>query len=347
MKIWFDILTPKQLLFFEPMITRLKRKNRILCTSRYYREATGLAKIRKSRIKMVGRHGGAEKSCKLNASLSRMTQLSKIIEKFKPDLTISFCSPEASRISFGLGIKHVAFSNHPHTEKVMRLTLPLIQKLLIPKHIAKKEYTKFGFPKNDIIQYNAMDEFVIIKNKAKYSTIKNLKLEKKKTILFRTYETQAAYVEGIVKIDTHSIIRNVVKEFPNCNIIALGRYSDQIKTLKKEFGKKIIIFNKVVDSAEILSISDVFVGSGGTMTSEAALRGIPTISYNAVPNLDEEYLVKKGVVKRGRAPKKIVKMIRRLLKSDKELFKKKAKTMINSMEDPYWKLDSVIRTITE
>ena len=46
---------------------------------------------------------------------------------------------------------------------------------------------------------------------------------------------------------------------------------------------------------EELSIIDIFVGSGGTMTSEAALRGIPTISYDGVPNLDEKYLVKNGL----------------------------------------------------
>ena len=32
----------------------------------------------------------------------------------------------------------------------------------------------------------------------------------------------------------------------------------------------------------------VFVGSGGTMTAESALLGIPTISYNAVPNIIED-----------------------------------------------------------
>ena len=38
--------------------------------------------------------------------------------------------------------------------------------------------------------------------------------------------------------------------------------------------------------------TDVFViGSGGTMTAESALLGIPTISYNAIPNIIENYLI--------------------------------------------------------
>ena len=40
MKIWIDMLTPKQVLFFEPVIKALKeRGDEIVVTSRHYREA--------------------------------------------------------------------------------------------------------------------------------------------------------------------------------------------------------------------------------------------------------------------------------------------------------------------
>ena len=120
MKIWFDILTPKQVLFFEPMIKKLRKKHSVLCTSRNYREAIQLAKIRNLKVRVIGKHGGVERYSKLNESLKRMVDLSKIVKKYSPDLTISLCSPEASRISYGLGIKHIAFSNSPHHEKVMK-----------------------------------------------------------------------------------------------------------------------------------------------------------------------------------------------------------------------------------
>ena len=113
MKIWFDILTPKQLLFFEPMIRQFQKNHHVICTSRNYREVTKLAKLRKSNLIFVGKHGGAEKYDKLNASTNRINQLSKIINNYLPDIAVSFCSPEASRVAYGLGIKHIAFSDSP------------------------------------------------------------------------------------------------------------------------------------------------------------------------------------------------------------------------------------------
>ena len=165
LKIWFDILTPKQLLFFEPMIRRIKKNHTVLCTSRDYNQVTQLAKIRNLRLVMVGKHGGSKMHDKLNASLRRAKLLSMRIKEFSPDMTISFCSPEAARVSYGLDIAHICFSDSPHAKAVMRLVVPLIQKLLVPWIIPKKEFVKFGINSNDIIHYKAIDASVIAKRR--------------------------------------------------------------------------------------------------------------------------------------------------------------------------------------
>jgi uncharacterized protein len=341
LKIWFDILTPKQLLFFEPMISRFQKKHKVSCTSRNYREVTNLAKIRKMNLIFVGNHGGSEKYDKLNASIDRINKLAKIIKKNKPDVAVSFCSPEASRVAFGLGIKHISFSDSPHAEAVMRLSIPFVQKLLIPWIIPKKEFEKFGINKKDIIQYKAIDAASIarrIPKKNKFTFTKS-----KKTILVRVEEDQAAYSSKTTK-KTVNIIKSLIKEFKNENILVLGRYGDQIQFLNRTFGKKIKILNKVVDGKALLSMIDIFVGSGGTMTAEAALLGVPTISYNAVPNFIESYLVKKKLVKRETNPKQIVRSIKKILISSNIEHKKRAKMALNSMEDPFPKLVKAIRT---
>ena len=131
MKIWIDILTPKQLLFSESIVEKLGEKHDLLCTSRNYDEVSKLAKIRDFDLVFVGKHGGRDKETKLKASIDRIEKLSKKIETFSPDIVISFCSPEAARISFGLGIKHIAYCDSPHANSVMRLTLPLKLVMLI------------------------------------------------------------------------------------------------------------------------------------------------------------------------------------------------------------------------
>jgi len=322
------------------MIKSLQKGNKILCTSRHYREAAQLAKLRKMDVEFVGRHGGKDVAEKLDASLERMVQLAKLVRRFGPDLTVSFCSPEASRISYGLGVRHIAFCDSPHAEAVMRLCVPLVQKLLIPWIIPKKEFAKFGISQKDIIQYRAIDAAVIVKNAApKKGSVKG----NRRNILIRIEEEHAAYARGR-KSGILDIIGKIADAFPDESVSVLPRYESQIASLRKRFGQRVRVLDRVVLGSALLREADVFVGSGGTMTAEAALSGIPTISYNAVPNLVQDYLVRKKLVILQSRPDKIVSTIERLLRSDNRSIRKNAKNTLASMEDPLQKLVRVIRT---
>ncbi len=341
LKIWIDILTPKQLLFSEPIVERLGKKHELLCTSRKYNEVTKLAKIRHFDLIIVGKHGGGDKKSKLKASMQRIDKLSEKIKEFEPDLVISFGSPEAARIAFGLKIKHIMFCDSPHANAVMRLTLPLIQKLLIPYVISKKEFSKYGINEKDIVQYKAIDAAVTIKRKIDKNINTPFKNNSKKNILIRVEEEEASYTSKSSKIIP--IIQKIAKDYENENIIVLGRYTSQIKNLQKVIDNKVKIIKMSFDGKYLLNNTDVFIGSGGTMTAESALMGVPTISYNAVPNIVENFLVKKYLVKRETNPDKISNHIKKIFRLNNMQNKKRAEKIVKEMEDPIEKLIKIIK----
>jgi len=341
LKIWIDILTPKQVLFSEPIIEKLGPKHDILCTSREYNEVSKLAKIRDFDLIFVGKHGGGDKESKLKASIDRIEKLSKKIKKFGPDVVISFGSPEAARISFGLGIKHIMFCDSPHANAVMRLTIPLIQKLLIPYVIPKKEFSKFGINQKDIVQYKAVDAVVTMQRKINENITSPFKNNNKKNILIRVEEEEAAYTSKSSKIIP--IIKKIANDYKDENIVVLGRYTQQIINLQKTVGKKVKVIKMSFDGKYLLNKSDIFIGSGGTMTAESALMGIPTISYNAVPNIIENFLVKKSLVKRETDPNRVSNEIKRIFRRKSDQNQKRAVKVVKQMEDPIQKLEKIIK----
>jgi len=344
LKIWFDILTPKQFLFFEPFIKKLKKNHTILSTSRKYKQVSNITDLGQINLVFLGRHGGSKKFDKLEASLERSKLLAKKIKKFKPDLTISFCSPEASRVSFGLGIKHISFSDSPHATAVMKLSLPYVDKLLIPWIIPKSDFKNMGIEPKNIIQYKTIDAAEIIKRKI-FSDLPCTS-KSRKIILIRPEEDEAAYSSkqsGII-----DIIKKINKDFPDSGKLVLARYKKQAAFLKRKFSKDVHIISKVIDGKKLLLNSDVFIGSGGTMTAESALLGVPTISYNAVPNRIEAYLVNKKIVTRCTTPNKITKNISKIFSYSKKSElkrKKKVKEFVNSLEDPFRILQKTIEAI--
>jgi len=354
LKIWFDILTPKQLLFFEPIIQRLKKNYTVLCTSRKYNQVTDLAKIRKQKLVIIGKYGGVKKHDKLDASLSRSKLLVRKISKFLPDITLSSCSPEAARVSYGLGIPHICFSDSPHATAVMKLSLPYANKLLIPWIIPKSDFENMGIEPKNIIQYKTIDAAQITKQKVFFDCGTDINSRRWKTILIRTPEDEAAYSSK--QSDVVNIIKKIEKDFFGCHITVLTRYKKQADLLKKKFSKsaqsKFQIVSKVVDGKKMLLDSDVFVGSGGTMTAESALLGVPTISYNAIPNRIEDYLVSKKIVTRCMTPNKVAERITHVFqltsyrgRGYERTRRLRIKKFVNSLEDPYPILLKTIKSI--
>ena len=354
MKIWFDILTPKQIMFFKPAIDILKKQNNeILCTSRNYREANELSKIKEMDLLIVGNHGGANIYNKLYESTKRILELSKIIQKYSPDLAISFSSPEASRISFGLGIDHLGFNDSPHAEAVARLSIPLLTKLFSPSIIPLSSWTKYGISSKQIIQYNGLDPIAWLlrynsnNNNSIRDIFNKLKIDQsKKSILIRLEESKASYIANKkLIVQPITLVDTIVQHFnEKCNIIILCRYSDQIKEISKRFKNKAIVLTDVVDGLKLLQNIDIFIGAGGTMTAESALLGIPTISIAPVHFYIEDYLKKIGLIKRASTVSQLISIVNIFLNNEEncKAVEEKARKILNEMEDPVEKLVSYV-----
>lgn len=352
MNIWFDVLTPKQVLFFKPFVEYLKAQgNNVLCTSRQYRECTELAKKKSLKIKIVGSYGGHHKYDKLRQSAKRTYELAKVIKQFEPSVAVNFSSPEAARVSFGLGIPQVVFNDSPHAYAVGKLTIPYAQKLLCPWIIPYHAWKGFGIQKEQITRYRALDPVVWIKrrNLEQLPDLEALRskyfLSKQKTILIRPEESKAAYMTNKKDNYTISGIESLIEKFhESTNIVILGRYEDQAEKFLDRFGSKVIVLGKTVDGLELLSVADIFVGAGGTMTAEAALLGKPTISISPIHFYVDDYLIRSGLVEKALDQGELVQLVNRMLKNDTISRKQErlADKILKFMEDPMQILNQIL-----
>ena len=343
MKIVVDILTPKQCMFSSKLLEKLEaRGHQVFKTTREYREVVQLLRLKGIEAKVVGEHGGKELIDKLRASAQRTLELASLFEDLQPDIAVSFSSPEMARVSYGLGVPHVCINDSPHAEAVARLTIPLSMRLLTPKIIPKKTWTEYGITPDKIIQYNALDPWVWLKDfKPDKGILKELRLDESKPILtFRTEETAAAYLLGKTQEETSimRIIDKLLETAEDLQIVAIPRYNEQPKTLREAFKDKIVIPGSTVDAQSLLSYTSVFVGGGGTMTTEAALLGIPTFScYPDEPFLILKYLIGKELVTRETDPNRLVRRILATLgniSDEKKRQAEKVQGLVQNFEDP-------------
>jgi uncharacterized protein len=343
LKIWFDILTPKQVMFFRRAVNLLRNSgHEVLCTSRKYREAVELARIKKLDLTFVGSHGGADRYNKLREGARRTYELAEVVKQFGPDVAVTFSSPEGSRVAFGLGIRHVGFNDSPHAEAVAKLTIPLTSKLYCPWVIPRSAWSGYGIAKKNIIHYRALDPSAWLKHHD--DDIPEVKQDKK-MILLRLEESKASYIAD-KKVSTTKMIDNFVDElWQSANIVVLCRYEDQIAEVESRYGNKVQVLRDVVDGITLIKSTQLFVGAGGTMTAEAALLGKPTISIAPIQFYVDKYLVKSGLVKRATNSRALVRLGTKMISHEQyiQTQKKRGATILGRMEDPTERMISALR----
>ncbi|MDP8888781.1 MAG: DUF354 domain-containing protein [Thermoproteota archaeon] len=343
MKIWFDILTPKQVMFFRRAVNLLYNSgHEVLCTSRKYREAVELARIKKLDLSLVGSHGGADRYSKLREGAHRTYELAEVIKQFGPDVAFTFSSPEGSRVAFGLGIRHIGFNDSPHAEAVAKLTVPLTSKLYCPWVIPHSAWSGYGIAKKNIVHYRALDPAAWLKHHN--DDIQEVKREKK-MILVRLEESKASYIAD-KKISTRRMIDSFVDElWHSVNIVVLCRYEDQIAEVESRYGNKVQVLRDVVEGTALIKSAQLFVGAGGTMTAEAALLGKPTISIAPIQFYGDRYLVKSRLVKRASNSRLLVRLGMKMISDERyiQTQQKRAARILGRMEDPTERMINALR----
>ncbi|MHA2059892.1 MAG: DUF354 domain-containing protein [Candidatus Ranarchaeia archaeon] len=355
MKVWIDINTPKQALFFMPVIRALEKDlDEVFVTTRVYPQATQMLDMLKIQAEVIGEHGGADLKSKLLADSKRIIDLTERVTDFDPDVLLSFVSPTAARIAFGLKIPHVTCSDSPHSFWVSKLVLPIVDFLVTSEYIPTEEWTRYGITADRIIKYKALDQAAWVRGFMPDPTVPE-KLGvpsdfKGSIVTIRVEEAQASYLLGKASEKAPSLlslIDHLANKHPEVEVFVLPRYPEQasiIAELHRE-SKNVHVITEVVDATSLIAQSALFVGAGGTMNAEAVLLGTPAIMTYADPLVVYDWLVEKKHLLWIRDRKLLLKTVDHILKNaekEKSAAKSQAKKLLASMDDP---INTILTTI--
>lgn len=308
--IWFDLVTPKSVLFFIPIIKEIENRGRqVLVTAREgqgYSEVVELLNLYDIPFFNRGEFGGASLRDKLHASIERQKALMEFVTLYDIDRLVCLCSVDANRVAFGLGMPIVNFYDIPlsdHTENFKkalpqaRLTLPLSSKVIKPFVVPDDIFRRFSLENEMIYSYNFIDPLIWLKDfKPSFEEVKSI-LSKyevdydKPMIVIREEEYKASYVNKQYPILYESL--KEIKEQNGANIIIIPRYESEY--LKKQFPFACVIEEKVVIQ-HLLAYADLFIGGGGTLNTEACYFGTPTISTRSFISHYDKYQIDKGLM---------------------------------------------------
>jgi len=307
---WFDVVTPKSVMFFRPIIEVLQeRGNEVIITTRSsegYIETIELLRLYNLDYYDKGEFGGGNLKDKLNASLNRQSELMDIISHLEIEKLICLCSVDANRIAYGLGIPIINFYDIPLSDyrtdfkKALpqaRLTLPLSDKVLKPFVVPDEIFLRFSLEQDQIYEYQFIDPLLWLKDfvpdyEYVQDIFKKYKIDKEKPfIVIREEEYKSSYVNKKYPFLYETIVK--LKHELDVNIIFIPRYESDY--LKIEFPDCYVLEEKIVVQ-HLLYYANLFIGGGGTLNTEACFLGTPTISTRSFISHYDKYLIDKGLM---------------------------------------------------
>jgi len=323
MRIWYDACTGKQVRYGVAIAKRLRALgHEVILTARSHPDTLVLATLLKEKFSRVGKYDPTSSLSRLRESSKRQLLFCKMFEKNVPDVAISHRSVELCRVAFGLGIPNISTHDTPHAEAVNRLTMPLIDFLVVSKALPKSSVEGYGIKK--IFRFDGVDEVAWIKGlvpKIKHHYERPL-------IVVRELEERAAYAQG-----KRNWTKNLAKKLTLLgNVLFLPRYQRRME-------KGLIIPREFVDSASIVSQAYLVISAGGTIAREAALQGVPAIVVSSLGKIYvNDYLSKKGFPIFTVKPDEVFNYAKRLLGKKWDV-----KALLDDLENPVDMIERVIK----
>lgn len=289
MRIWMDIVHPKGAWLASSLLPQLKGE--VTITAREGVQTVEVLDMLGISHTVVGRYGLSSEE-KFVLSAERGLALMRVLgRRGFPDILYAHGSVEATRLAFGVGIPIVHANDTIINTPVLKLTLPLVDRLVTPACLKGSWWTRFGISPNKILHYNGVEEVAYVKRHSEREVTRVLSTLfgaiPGKLVVMRGLETKASYVRA----RRERLIDLVKKVAKRARVIYLPRYDEE----RGWFGdvENVLIPSEALNVPLLVGASDLVISGGGTIAREASLLGTPSISlylYDAIGR----YLAERG-----------------------------------------------------
>jgi hypothetical protein len=145
-----------------------------------------------------------------------------------------------------------------------------------------------------------------------------------RVVVARTAPSRAAYhrFQNALFVDVLELLE--AEDGVHC--VVLPRHRDERERLTAIGGGRLIVPQTAVDSRSLMVAADLVVGAGGTMTREAALLGVPTLTlFAGHPAAVDRWLEQQGLLRRLERAENVLPVARRPAGGDRGLARLRAR----------------------
>lgn len=299
MKVWIDHSNSPHPLLFAPIVRALgERGHAVVHTARDNAQTVELARERWDRVDVIGGESPPGRAAKGRQIAGRARALRAWAREERPDIALSHGSYAQIAAARSLGIRTVTAADYEH-QPASHVAFRLADRVLLPEALRGSEVTRQGARNGKVRWYPGLKEELYLGDFEPDRDIPaRLGVPPGATVVVaRTPPSRALYHQLENPLFLEAI--SAAAREPNVCCVVLTRHPEQRAAIDALGASNVIVPDAAVDSRSLMHAADLVIGAGGTMTREAALLNVPTLSvFAGRPAAVDAWLEARGRLRR-------------------------------------------------
>ena len=283
MRLWIDLSNSPHPLLFSPVARRLEQLGHsVHITARDNAQTVELARAHWPEVEVIGGASPKGRLRKARALADRVGQLNRWARAARPDVALSHNSYSQIVAAFRLGIPPITAMDYEH-QPANHLAFRLSETILLPSALRRSLVRLQGATASKTSFYSGLKEEIYLADfRPDPQVLDELGISLdagEPLVVARPAPDRAIYhaFENPLFLDC---VRAVLRSSA-ATVVVLPRHEGQREAIERLCERRCIVASKAVDSRSLMSRADLMIGAGGTMTREAALMGVHTLSLFA------------------------------------------------------------------
>jgi predicted glycosyltransferase len=305
MRVWIDLSNSPHPLLFAPIARGLEDAGAsVRVTARDNAQTVELARERWADVEVIGGPSPGGRGAKGAVVLRRARALAAWARRERPDLALSHNSYAQIAAARLVGVPAITAMDYEH-QPANHLAFRLASAVLLPAALADARLRPYGATPRKTRYYDGLKEEVYLADfQPDPGALGAAGVRREPDsilVVARTPPAGALYHRRDNPLFA-AALRAVTGE-PRSRCVVLARREEQRRAVAALGLPNLVLPERAVDARSLLYAADLVLGAGGTMTREAALLGVPTVSLFAGPTpAVDRWLESRGALRRATRP---------------------------------------------
>jgi predicted glycosyltransferase len=297
MRIWVDLTASAHPIVMRPIVERLRaRGHEVEITGRDYAQTLELCRIHGlDDVEVFGAHGGATRTRKLGALVSRTRALRRWAKGRELDLAVGHGSNDLALVARSLGVPAVDTFDYEWATVQHNIGCRLARRVMVPESIPPERLRRYGVGPDKLVQYPGLkEEYYLSDYTPDAEVLARIGVDEARVaVIVRPPPDVSLYHRK-----SNPLFPQVLEHLGSddgVHAVVLPRTQAQRQYVRELGLPSVIVPEGALDGASAVALADLVVSAGGSMNREAVALGTPVYTtYGGRLGGVDEMLIRTG-----------------------------------------------------